>query len=247
LAKRLRRPILSSARTLLLKAKIPMISSAPTHSYVPQTPSREFQFTVLRQTTGALVTDNDAGLCEPAAANTCGGKKKREALPRSPRAGQQARSPKPDNMQTRSMLKKRRLDDQASLLFFFRWSCSLTFTPFRLKPAPAAHFPVAPILPDYFPNIPYQDLIYGRSDRLLLPRSCFPTSGSECFLRRTVVATVFCLACVHFLSNTHLPFCFNVPARSSINRGKLRLNKHVQPETRHTVYTYCQSSPIDHR
>jgi hypothetical protein len=97
----------------------------------------------LVQTTGALVEDHDAGLCQSDAVNTCNQRKKREALPRSPRAGQQARSPKAEHMQTRSKLKKRRLDDQASHLFFPRWSFLLTVHPFRLKPAAAraAHPP----------------------------------------------------------------------------------------------------------
>jgi hypothetical protein len=69
-------------------------------------------FCTYSKITGVLVEDHNAGLCQPNAVNTCQ-KRRREALPRSPRAAQQVRSPKPDNMQARSMLKKRRLDDQA--------------------------------------------------------------------------------------------------------------------------------------
>ena len=66
------------------------------------------------QTDGTLLTDNNAGLCQPNAVNTCANRRKRSALPRSPRAGQES----PDKMQTRSKLRKRRFqetDDQVSM------------------------------------------------------------------------------------------------------------------------------------
>ena len=86
------------------------------------------------QTTGVLVTDNDAGLCQPNAVNTCATKRKRDALPRSPRAGQEV----PDKMQTRSKLRKRRFqesDDQVSMPVAVQSPSLTAIYRYNLKPS----------------------------------------------------------------------------------------------------------------